>query len=266
MEPGSLNTHPTTSDLFLFLLFLRFGIEMVPLVQSEQEVLGLDEEPDLSSLEGFQWEGVSVSSSSGLARKRSLSESSVIVDRPPVYSFFSEQGTGKENEPQQSTSPSVALSAAQSQKAAMYLEQEVAPLTPVRTGEKVGNIPTQRRHSAQLPSDHVMPFMHSARDLNSQERSIALSERRAQESTGEGNSLSSNASSVHASSSLADAATDSSCTSGAEQNDGHSIRKKRRATGDGSSPELPSHERAGSVKKAGELFVEKKKILMGGSG
>ena len=72
-----------------------FGIEMVPLVQNEQEVLDLDGEPDLANL-GFQWEDVSISSSPGLARKRSLSESSVIMDRAPsVYSFFSEEGTGK---------------------------------------------------------------------------------------------------------------------------------------------------------------------------
>ncbi|XP_005364368.1 zinc finger protein 106 isoform X4 [Microtus ochrogaster] len=228
----------------------RFGIEMVPLVQNEQEVLDLDEEPDLSRLEGFQWEGISISTSSGLARKRSLSESSVIVDRAPGYTFFSEEGTGKENEPQQVASPSNTLSTAPSQKAAMYLDQEVAPLTPsVRTGERVGNIPTQRRHSAQLPSDPMMPFMHSARELHSQERSTPSLEHRAQESSGEGNSLSSNASSVHAISSLADAATDSSCTSGAEQNDGHSVRKKRRATGDGSSPELPSLERKNKRRK-----------------
>lgn len=228
----------------------RFGIEMVPLVQNEQEVLDLDEEPDLSNLEGFQWEGVSISSSSGLTRKRSLSESSVVMDRTPVFSFFTGEGTGKENEAQQSPSPSTALSTAQNQKAARDLEQEVTPLTPsVRTGERVGSIPTQRRHSAQLPSDHMMPFMHSARDLHSQERSTPLSEHHAQESTGEGNSLSSNASSGHAISSLADAATDSSCTSGAEQNDGHSIRKKRRATGDGSSPELPSLERKNKRRK-----------------
>uniref|UniRef100_A0A8C6W6X1 Zinc finger protein 106 n=2 Tax=Nannospalax galili TaxID=1026970 RepID=A0A8C6W6X1_NANGA len=114
----------------------RFGIEMVPLVQNEQEVLDLDEEPDLSSLEGFQWEGVSISSSSGLARKRSLSESSVIMDRAPsVYSFFSEEGTGKENEPQQIISPCNSLSATQSQKATMYFKQEVAPLSPsLRSG------------------------------------------------------------------------------------------------------------------------------------
>lgn len=205
---------------------------MVPLVQNEQEVLDLDEEPDLSRLEGFQWEGISISASSGLARKRSLSESSVIVDRAPGYTFFSEESTGKENEPQQVASPSIP-----SQKAAIYLDQEVAPLTPsIRTGERVGNIPTQRRHSAQLPSDPMMPFVHSARELLSQERSTPSLEHRAQESSGEGNSLSSNASSVHAISSLADVATDSSCTSGAEQNDGHSVRKKRRATGVSMSP------------------------------
>nr|XP_035117846.2 zinc finger protein 106 isoform X11 [Callithrix jacchus] len=224
----------------------RFGIEMVPLVQNEQEALDLDGEPDLSSLEGFQWESVSISSSPGLARKRSLSESSVIMDRAPsVYSFFSEEDTGKENEPQQMVSPSNSLRAAQSQKATMHLKQEVTPLAAsFQTGERAENVATRRGHSAQLPSDHIIPLMHSAKDLNSQGRSVPPSENQnSQESNGEGNSLSSNASSALAISSLVDAATDSSCTSGTEQNDGHGIRKKRRATGDGSSPELPSLER-----------------------
>ncbi|XP_029806806.1 zinc finger protein 106 isoform X4 [Suricata suricatta] len=230
----------------------RFGIEMVPLVQNEQEVLDLDEEPDLSSLEGFHWEGVSISSSPGLARKRSLSESSVIMDRAPsVYSFFSEEGTGKENEPQQIFSPSNALRAAQSQTTTMGLKQEVTPLAlSLRTGERAENVATQRRHSVQLSSDRSIPLMHLAKDLNSQESSSPPSENQnTQESNGEGNSLSSNASSALAISSLADAATDSSCTSGAEQNDGQSIRKKRRATGDGSSPELPSLERKNKRRK-----------------
>lgn len=207
---------------------------MVPLVQNEQEVLDLDGEPDLSNLEGFHWEGVSISSSPGLARKRSLSESSVIMDRAPsVYSFFSEEGTGKENEPQQIFSPSNSLRAAQSQKTTMGLKQEVTPLAAsLRTGERAENVATRRRHSAQLSSDHTVPLMHLAKDLNSQESSTSPSENQnAQESNGEGNSLSSNASSALAVSSLADAATDSSCTSGAEQNDSQSIRKKRRATG-----------------------------------
>ncbi|XP_026922820.2 zinc finger protein 106 isoform X5 [Acinonyx jubatus] len=228
----------------------RFGIEMVPLVQNEQEVLDLDEEPDLSSLEGFHWEGVSLSP--GLARKRSLSESSVIMDRAPsVYSFFSEEGTGKENEPQQMFSPSNALRAAQSQTTTMGLKQEVTPLAlSLRTGERTENVATQRRHSVQLSSDHSIPLMHLAKDLNSQESSTPPSENQnTQESNGEGNSLSSNASSALAISSLADAATDSSCTSGAEQNDGQSVRKKRRATGDGSSPELPSLERKNKRRK-----------------
>ncbi|XP_019688179.2 zinc finger protein 106 isoform X6 [Felis catus] len=228
----------------------RFGIEMVPLVQNEQEVLDLDEEPDLSSLEGFHWEGVSLSP--GLARKRSLSESSVIMDRAPsVYSFFSEEGTGKENEPQQMFSPSNALRAAQSQTTTMGLKQEVTPLAlSLRTGERAENVATQRRHSVQLSSDRSIPLMHLAKDLNSQESSTPPSENQnTQESNGEGNSLSSNASSALAISSLADAATDSSCTSGAEQNDGQSVRKKRRATGDGSSPELPSLERKNKRRK-----------------
>ncbi|XP_054421512.1 zinc finger protein 106 isoform X1 [Pteronotus mesoamericanus] len=229
----------------------RFGIEMVPLVQNEQEVLDLDGEPDLANL-GFQWEDVSISSSPGLARKRSLSESSVIMDRAPsVYSFFSEEGTGKENEPQQIFSPSNSLRAAQSQKTTMGLKQEVTPLAAsLRTGERAENVATRRRHSAQSSSDCTIPLMHLAKDLNSQESSAPPSENQnAQESNGEGNSLSSNASSAVAISSLADAGTDSSCTSGAEQNDGQSIRKKRRATGDGSSPEVPSLERKNKRRK-----------------
>ncbi|XP_013367915.1 PREDICTED: zinc finger protein 106 isoform X3 [Chinchilla lanigera] len=240
----------------------RFGIEMVPLVQNEQEVLDLDGEPDLSSLEGFQWEAVSISSSPGLARKRSLSESSVITERAPVYSFFSEEGTGKENEPQQIISPSNSLSVAQSQKAALCLKQEATPLAAsLRTCERAENFAIRRRHSTQLPSDHMTPLMHSAKDMNSQECSPSPSKTHsAQESTGEGSCLSSNASSVFAISSLADAATDSSCTSGAEQNDGQSIRKKRRATGDGSSPELPSLERKNKRRKIKGKKAERSQV------
>lgn len=206
---------------------------MVPLVQNDQEVLDLDGEPDLPDLEGFQWEGVSISSSPGLARKRSLSESSVIMDRAPsVYNFFTEEGTGKENEPRQLFSPGNSLRSAQSQKITMALKQEGTSLaSPLRAGERAENVATQRRHSMQLPSDHAVSLMHLAEDLNSQESSTPSSENQnAQESNGEGNS-SSNASSALALSSLADAATDSSCTSGAEQNDSQNIRKKRRATG-----------------------------------
>ncbi|XP_036779622.2 zinc finger protein 106 isoform X4 [Manis pentadactyla] len=229
----------------------RFGIEMVPLVQNEQEVLDLDGEPDLPDLEGFQWEGVSISSSPGLARKRSLSESSVIMDRAPsVYNFFTEEGTAKENEPRQLFSPGNSLRSAQSQKITMALKQEGTSLaSSLRAGERAENVATQRRHSMQLPSDHAVSLMHLAEDLNSQESSTPSSENQnAQESNGEGNS-SSNASSALAVSSLADAATDSSCTSGAEQNDSQNIRKKRRATGDGSSPELPSLERKNKRRK-----------------
>lgn len=224
----------------------RFGIEMVPLVQNEQEVLDLDEEPDLSSLEGFQWESISISSSPGLARKRSLSESSVIMDRaPPVYNLFTEEGTSQENESQPIVSPSNSLRTPENQKATMELKQEVTPLTiSPRADGRAEHPGTRRRHSAQLASSHAMPLMHLAKDPNSWQSSTPFSEsQNVQESNGEGNSLSSNTSSALAVFSLADAATDSSCTSGTEQNDSQSVRKKRRATGDGSSPELPSLER-----------------------
>ncbi|XP_027725740.1 zinc finger protein 106 isoform X1 [Vombatus ursinus] len=232
----------------------RFGIEMVPLVQNEQEVLDLDEEPDLSSLEGFQWEGISIATSPALARKRSLSESSVILDRTPsMYSFFTEQATGKENEPQQIVPPSNSLQTVQGQKANVNLKQDMMPLaSSSRTGERVESVATRRRHSAQLPPDRMISLVRSARqeELNRQESSTPLSENQnTQESNGEGNSLSSNASSGLGISSLVDAATDSSCTSGAEQNDGQGLRKKRRATGDGSSPELPSLERKNKRRK-----------------
>lgn len=229
----------------------RFGIEMVPLVQNEQEVLDLDEEPDLSTLEGFQWEDVSISSSPGLARKRSLSESSVIMDRAPVYGFFTEEGAGKENEPQRTFSPTNSLRAAQGQKSTVGLKQEATPLAAsLRTGERAGNVAPRRRHSAQLPSDCAKSLMHLTKDLSSRASSGPPSENpSAKESNGEGNSLSSYAASALAGSSLADAGTDSSCTSGAEQNDGQNVRKKRRATGDGSSPELPSLERKNKRRK-----------------
>uniref|UniRef100_A0A5F8GZM5 Zinc finger protein 106 n=1 Tax=Monodelphis domestica TaxID=13616 RepID=A0A5F8GZM5_MONDO len=232
----------------------RFGIEMVPLVQNEQEVLDLDEEPDLSSLEGFQWEGISIATSPALARKRSLSESSVIMDRTPsMYNFFTEQATGKENEPQQIVSPSNSLQTTQGQKANVNFKQDMMPLaSSSRAGEKVESVATRRRHSAQLPPDRMISLVRSARqeELNRQESSTPLSENQnTQESNGEGNSLSSNASSGLGISSLVDAATDSSCTSGTEQNDGQGLRKKRRATGDGSSPELPSLERKNKRRK-----------------
>lgn len=59
----------------------------------------MDGEFDLFNLEGFYWEGVFIFLFFGLVRKRSFFESSVIMDRVFfVYSFFSEEGIGKENE------------------------------------------------------------------------------------------------------------------------------------------------------------------------
>ncbi|XP_045142433.1 zinc finger protein 106 isoform X2 [Echinops telfairi] len=227
----------------------RFGIEMVPLVQNEQEVLDLDGEPDLSNLEGFQWEGISIPSPPGLTRKRSLSESSVIMDRAPVYSFFGEEDAGRENEPPQMILPGTSLRATQGQKATEAFKQETTPMAAsLGIGEMAESVTTRRRHSTQLPSDYTIPLMHLAKGLSSRESATPPSENQnTQEGNREGNS--SNTSLVLANSSLVDAATDSSCTSGTEQNDGQSIRKKRRATGDGSSPELPSLERKNKRRK-----------------
>ncbi|XP_038596909.1 LOW QUALITY PROTEIN: zinc finger protein 106 [Tachyglossus aculeatus] len=219
----------------------RFGIEMVPLVQNEQEGLDMDEEPDLSSLEGFQWEGISIPAAPSPGRKRSLSESSVVVDRAsPVFGFFGEQASGKENEPRPAVPASHSLRALQGQKASggpwIGLKQEAAPLA----AERPDGVAGRRRQSVQLPPGRATPPGTGDGDRGRREGP-------AQESNGEGNRPSS--SSTLATSSLADAATDSSCTSGAEQNDVQGLRKKRRATGDGSSPEIPSPERKNKRRK-----------------
>lgn len=57
----------------MFLLPYRFGIEMVPLDQEDQS----QEEDDIPLLEGFQWDSLMDISTSGVSRKRSLSESSL---------------------------------------------------------------------------------------------------------------------------------------------------------------------------------------------
>ncbi|XP_028933229.1 zinc finger protein 106 [Ornithorhynchus anatinus] len=214
----------------------RFGIEMVPLVQNEQEGLDLDEEPDPSSLEGFQWEGISVPAAPSPGRKRSLSESSVAVDgASPVFGFFGEQASGKENEPRPGVPAARSPRAPQGQKASggprVGPEREEAP----PAAETADGADGRRRRGVR-----AAPPATGDGDPGRREGP-------APESNGEGNRPSS--SSTPAASSLADAATDSSCTSGAEQNDVQGLRKKRRATGDGSSPEIPSPERKNKRRK-----------------
>ncbi|EMP39587.1 hypothetical protein UY3_03183 [Chelonia mydas] len=199
-EALDLGEEPELSGLEGF----QFGIEMVPLVQNEQEALDLGEEPELSGLEGFQWEGISMAAS-GSARKRSLSESSVVVDRTASVYGFKKKSHNK---------------------------------------GKTETTINGRRHSLHTPSD-VTSFtvFTTKQDQESPECRISLLENKnALELIGEGNILASNGASVLAGSNSVDAATDSSCTSGTEQNDSQGIGKKRRATGEGSSPEIPSLE------------------------
>ncbi|XP_030415440.1 zinc finger protein 106 isoform X2 [Gopherus evgoodei] len=226
----------------------RFGIEMVPLVQNEQEGLDLGEEPELSSLEGFQWEGISIAVS-GSARKRSLSESSVVDRTASVYGFFSDPATTKESEQKQIIpachSHFIAPVYKTSADNVANFKQETSslPSSPFMS-ERTETIINGRRHSLHTPSDVTsLTVFTTKQDQESPECRIPLLENKnALELTGEGNVLASNGASVHAGSNSVDAATDSSCTSGTEQNDSQGIGKKRRATGEGSSPEIPSLE------------------------
>ncbi|XP_026565353.1 zinc finger protein 106 isoform X1 [Pseudonaja textilis] len=220
----------------------RFGIEMVPLIQNEQG-LELDEDVDLTSLEGFQWEGISIGSP-GTVRKRSLSESSVAVDKTAsIYSFFNNQGTSKEDKLKKSGS--VANSEDITSRIEM-LEDTVV---------------TVKQESSSLPSS---PFKSDRIDLTSSERKLNLKttpdipifstsevqrnldsivhpsvNKGTLESAEEHSTLVSGLVDIG----TLDAATDSSYTSSNEQNDSQGMRKKRRATGEGSCPEIPSLER-----------------------
>ncbi|NXN21764.1 ZN106 protein, partial [Nycticryphes semicollaris] len=224
----------------------RFGIEMVPLVQNEQEGLELGEESDLSTLEGFQWEGIS-SAVPGSARKRSFSESSVIADRNPAYSFFSEQAKAKDSGQRQIIAASHSHHVTSGYEASADVEVDMKrktsslPLAPFMSERTSG-----RRRSLQATSE-VTGLMK--RDQESPEKRTPLLEKQNVLEISEENRPASNNASLLAVSNNADAATDSSCTSGTEQNDSQGIGKKRRATGEGSSPEIPSLERKNKRRK-----------------
>ncbi|XP_009995465.1 PREDICTED: zinc finger protein 106 isoform X1 [Chaetura pelagica] len=220
----------------------RFGIEMVPLVQNEQEGLELGEESDLSALEGFQWEGISLAVP-GSARKRSFSESSVIADRNPAYSFFSEQAKIKESGHRQIIAASHSHPITSGYEASADIEVDFKretsslPLSPFMS-ERTET--SGRRHSLQATSE-VTGL--TKQDQESPEKRTPLLEKQNVLEISEEHRPASNNASLLAVSNNVDAATDSSCTSGTEQNDSQGIGKKRRATGEGSSPEIPSLER-----------------------
>ncbi|KAJ7344794.1 hypothetical protein JRQ81_000744 [Phrynocephalus forsythii] len=227
----------------------RFGIEMVPLIQNEQEGLEVDEEADLTSLEGFHWEGVSVGSP-GTVRKRSLSESSVTVDKAAsAYSFFSNQSTSKENEPKQIGS----IASTQDAESRSLIPTEAM----VRVKQESASLPSSpfmsertdsgRRLSLQTPPnvDTIAVFGAGGAQRNPEYSAYLLESHGMLESPGERYAVAS----ALATFSALDAATDSSYTSGNEQNDSQGTGKKRRATGEGSSPEIPSLERKNKRRK-----------------
>ncbi|NXK09193.1 ZN106 protein, partial [Herpetotheres cachinnans] len=225
----------------------RFGIEMVPLVQNEQEGLELGEESDLSTLEGFQWEGISLAVP-GSARKRSFSESSVIADRnSSAYSFFSEQAKIKESGQIVAASHSHHITSGYEASAAIEadLKRKTSPL-PLSPFMSERTETSGRSHSLQATSE-VAGL--AKQDQESPEKRTPLLEKQNVLEISEENRPASNNASLFAVSNNIDAATDSSCTSGTEQNDSQGIGKKRRATGEGSSPEIPSLERKNKRRK-----------------
>ncbi|NXJ07606.1 ZN106 protein, partial [Odontophorus gujanensis] len=226
----------------------RFGIEMVPLVQNDQESLELSEESDLSALEGFQWEGISLAVP-GSARKRSFSESSVVADRhPSAYSFFSEQPKAKECEERQIVTSRHLRDITSGYEASVDVEADLkqetsSPSLSPFISERTET--TGRKHSLQASSE--VTGLAKAEQESLDKRTPLLEKQNVLENSEENPLATSDV--LLAVSNNIDAATDSSYTSGTEQNDSQGIGKKRRATGEGSSPEIPSLERKNKRRK-----------------
>lgn len=204
---------------------------MVPLIQNDQESLELGEESDLSTLEGFQWEGISLAVP-GSARKRSFSESSVIADRhPSAYSFFSEQPKAKECEERQIVAARHLRDITSGCEASVDIEADLkqetsslslSPFISERTET------TGRKQSLQATTSELTGLTKAEQD--SLDKRTPLLEKQNMLEISEENPLASSDVLLAVSSNI-DAATDSSYTSGTEQNDSQGIGKKRRATG-----------------------------------
>ncbi|XP_042308380.1 zinc finger protein 106 [Sceloporus undulatus] len=225
----------------------RFGIEMVPLIQNEQEGLDLDEEADLASLEGFHWEGISIGSP-GTVRKRSLSESSVAIDKTAsVYSFFSNQSMTKENEEISSVANTENISSRsqmpEDSVTSVKQESTSLPSSPFMSDRT----DLGRRLSLQTPPDvnRLSVFSAGEAQRGPDYSTQSLESQDMLENPDERYYMGS----AFTACNTLDAATDSSYTSGNEQNDSQGTGKKRRATGEGSSPEIPSLERKNKRRK-----------------
>ncbi|XP_069807286.1 zinc finger protein 106 [Dendropsophus ebraccatus] len=207
----------------------RFGIEMVAQVQSEQEGLDFDEESDLG-IESFHWETITASPM-GSSRKRSLSESSVVVEKASVFAVFNSHSTESCGE-RSSPSPHAAQ-ATTGQEGSSNVKH------PQKQNEGQGSL---KRSSSSVDTTALFNsvFSETSQSQRSSVKTCAASGGlRTCQSASEDVVLSAAA---FLDASNADGATDS-CTSGTEQYDGPGVGKKRRATGDGSCPETSNLER-----------------------
>ncbi|XP_067895819.1 zinc finger protein 106 [Heterodontus francisci] len=251
----------------------RFGIEMVPSVQTGLEALELDEDENLSSLEGFQWEGVSVTPA-GTIRKRSLSESSVVTDKRSIYSLFGNETKGTDSTEDSERAPSIPSSwippippglnplASQEKLAAcgsppfpntLQVGNNDANSLPDNTSSLTQELPpvkTERGSNSPLTFESVSTTNSGPGKRCLVSASDGSCQQSALEAEGESKVFAQQSSSGAVQGpNAADGATDSSYTSGGELNDAQALGKKRRATTDVLSPEVPCLERKNKRRK-----------------
>uniref|UniRef100_A0A4W3JPS1 C2H2-type domain-containing protein n=1 Tax=Callorhinchus milii TaxID=7868 RepID=A0A4W3JPS1_CALMI len=191
---------------------------MVPSVQTGQDSLDLDEDEKPGSLEGFHWEGISVTPGGSL-RKRSLSESSVVTDKTSVYSLFVDAPKATRRVQSGASGHQPADSRATPDHTSLTSTQQLLPVKSEQDVELPGE-----RNSAQA----------GKQDAGERNRELQVAT-----PTGLG---------AVPGSVAADGATDSSYTSGGELNDTQAMGKKRRA-GDLPSPEVSGLERKNKRRK-----------------
>ncbi|XP_059505318.1 zinc finger protein 106 isoform X2 [Stegostoma tigrinum] len=249
----------------------RFGIEMVPSMQTGLEALELDEDENLSSLEGFQWEGISITPN-GTVRKRSLSESSVVTDRRSIYSLFGDEV--KDSEGLRSGESAANISNSQLSPVPLGPNSTASWEKPATRNSPAFPSPVQFSGSDNLMPDtststQGLPSVKTEQASDSPLESECVSTtnsgqgKKCPSPTSDGPSEQNTATgaqktkafaqqsslAVVSGPNAAEGATDSSYTSGGELNDTQTLGKKRRATTDVLSPEVPCLERKNKRRK-----------------
>ncbi|XP_058847254.1 zinc finger protein 106-like [Acipenser ruthenus] len=198
----------------------RFGIEMVAPTQNEQEGLDVEEASDMPYLEGYQWESICAALPTS-TRKRSLSESSVVNDRSAsVYSLFSDNPAGGSREEGARIPALPSPHGPNGDQCSRPAESERESLSKKTSSPSLQELPCVKREvegtEGEAPGGPE-----------------GLSEGAAATAMGPDGSLEG----------------DSSCTSGAEQNDSQGVGKKRRAAAEGHLSGVPSLERKNKRRK-----------------